>query len=36
MSTGQQHESKTLDLSFESIDDQINDYVNDFIDQFEF
>ena len=35
MSTGQQHESKTPDLSFESIDDQINDYVNDFIDQFE-
>jgi len=36
MSTGQQHENKTIDLSFESIDDQINDYVNDFIDQFEF
>ena len=35
MSTGQQHENKTPDLSFESIDDQINDYVNDFIDQFE-
>jgi hypothetical protein len=35
MSTGQQHESKTPDLSFESIDDQINDYVNDFIDEFE-
>ena len=35
MSTGQQHENKTIDLSFESIDDQINDYVNDFIDQFE-
>jgi hypothetical protein len=35
MSTGQQHENKTADLSFESIDDQINDYVNDFIDEFE-
>ncbi|HEX7677713.1 MAG TPA: hypothetical protein VF713_06290 [Thermoanaerobaculia bacterium] len=35
MSTGQQHESKTTDLSFESIDDQILDYVNDFIDEFE-
>ncbi len=35
MSTGQQHESKTPDLSFESIDDQITDYVNDFIDEFE-
>jgi hypothetical protein len=35
MSTGQQHENKTPDLSFESIDDQINDYVNEFIDQFE-
>jgi len=35
MSTGQQQETKTNDLSFESIDDQINDYVNEFIDQFE-
>ncbi len=35
MSTGQQHENKTPDLSFESIDDQINDYVNEFIDEFE-
>jgi hypothetical protein len=35
MSTGQQHESKTNDLSFESIDDHILDYVNDVIDEFE-
>jgi len=35
MSTGQQHESKTNDLSFEGIDDHVNDYVNDFIDEFE-
>jgi hypothetical protein len=35
MSTGQQHENKTTDLSFESIDDHILDYVNDFIDEFE-
>ena len=35
MSTGQQHENKTTDLSFESIDDHVNDYVNESIDQFE-
>ncbi len=35
MSTGQQQETKTNDLSFESIDDQISDYVNEFIDEFE-
>ena len=35
MSTGQQQETKTNDLSFESIDDQINDYVNPLLDDFE-
>jgi hypothetical protein len=35
MSTGQQINDETNDLSFESIDDQINDYVNGVIDEFE-